>query len=595
MDDETRKNRLFQAVETSYRKLEPFRTMQQALVDEYAGDGYGAGGKSSKREIIVNLLNQTVDAYMMVLAANRPRVLVSTHKPALKPFAAHYQVALNNLMQEIGIEYTIRRWVLDAFFCIGIVKVHMANSGLVQIEKDLWADPGKPFASNVSLDNFVYDTSATKWTEVQFAGDCYRIPFDDLQDSTIYDQDVVKDIRPSSKTEWETERLENIGRGYEVDQDEFLPMVDLIDLWLPRDGVIETYPCKFTAGKLTPYGEPAARMEWDGSEFGNYHVFGFGDVPENIMPTSPASQLAALARHINNIYRKQIRSARDFKEIDTYPPGGEKDGRSVQNAKHGDLVCVNDPRELGKIRTGGVSQELQMFLLNMQNDFNSAAGNLSAMLGLGAQADTLGQEKLIHGAVGGKTASMAERVRDAVTSLARDLGHMVWRDEVNVIPGQIELEGLDGYAVDATWRPNDREGDFIDYNLSIDVYSMAYKSPAERANAILQVLSQVYGPFMQMLMSQGGTINFQRLNETLAELMDMPRLKDIVQFAGDIPEQPGAAPPGGGGSPSSTSREYIRRSVGAGGTPQSRNVMQQQAWANTATPQQQGMLARAPS
>lgn len=594
--DETRKKRLFTAVETSYRKLEPFRTMQQSLVDEYAGDGYGAGGKSHKREIIVNLLNQTVEAYMMALAANRPRVLVSTRHESLKPFAAHYQVAVNNLLEEIGIEHTIRRWILDAFFCVGVVKVHMASSGLVQLEQDLWADPGKPFASNVSLDNWVYDTSATKWSEIQFAGDCYRIPWEDLQDDTIYDQDAAKDIKPSSKTEWDTERLENIGSGYEVDQDEFIPMVDLIDLWIPRDGVIETYAVQFTAGKLSPYGEPIATMDWTGPEFGPYKLLGFGDVPENIMPSSPASHLAGLSRHINNVYRKQIKGARDFKEIDTYPPGGEKDGRNVQNAKHGDLVCVNDPREMGKIRTGGVSQELQMFLLNMQNDFNSAAGNLSALLGLGSQADTLGQEKLIHGAVSGRTAAMAGRVRDAVTALVRDLGHMVWTDQVNVIPGQIELEGLDGYAVDATWTPDDREGDFIDYNLSIDVYSMAYKSPGERANAIMQVLSQVYGPFMQMLMQQGGTINFQRLNETLAELLDLPRLKDIVQFTGMMPGLPEVPPQGGGGGkPANTTREYVRRSVGTGGTPQSRNVMQQQAWGGTATPQQQGMLARAPS
>lgn len=593
--DEIKKKRLFQAVETSYRKLEPFRSMQHALVDEYAGDGYGAGSKHTKREIVINLLNQAVEAYTMSLAANRPRVLVSTRHEQLKPFGAHYQVAVNNLLQEIGIEHTIRRWILDAFFCVGIVKVHMASSGLVEIEKDLWADPGKPFASNVSLDNWVHDSSATKWTEVQFAGDCYRIPWEDLQDDTIFDQDAAKDIRATSKAEWETERLENIGKGYEVDQDEFLPMVDLIDIWLPRDGIIETYPCQFTAGKLSPYGEPVAVMDWNGPEFGPYHLLGFGDVPENIMPASPASHLAGLARHINNVYRKQIKSARDFKEIDTYSAGSDKDARNVQNARHGDMVCVNDPKELGKIRTGGVDPGLQQFLLNMQNDFNSAAGNLAALLGLGSQADTLGQEKLIHGAVGGRVASMASRVLDAVTSLVRDLGHMVWFDQVNVIPGQIELESLDGFAVDATWTPDDREGNFIDYNLSIDVYSMAYKSPGERANAIMQVLSQVYGPFMQMLQQQGGTINFQRLNEILSELLDLPRLKDIVQFTGAMPGMPEVPLQGGAGKPANSTREYVRRSVGQGGTAQSRNVMQQQAWGGTATPQQRGMLGRAPS
>ena len=136
--DDVRRKRLFQAIEDSYKDLEPFRCLQRSLIEEYAGDGYG-GGKDQKRQIIVNLLNQTVEAYMMALAANRPQVLVSTRHAELKPFAAHFQVGLNNLIEEINLEQTIRRWVLDAFFCLGIVKVHMASSGLVQIEQDLWA------------------------------------------------------------------------------------------------------------------------------------------------------------------------------------------------------------------------------------------------------------------------------------------------------------------------------------------------------------------------------------------------------------------------------------------------------------------------
>jgi hypothetical protein len=516
-------------------------------------------------------------------------VLVSTEHLQLRGFAKHFQVGLNNLLREIGIEHTLRRWVMDAFFCVGIVKVHMASSGLVEIEKDLYADPGKPFASNISLDNWVYDTSAVKYSEVQFAGDVYRIPHEDLLDPNIFNQDVAAKIQPSSKHEADGERVENMARGYSVDDDEYLPMVDLIDIWLPREGKIETYGAEFRHGRLRPYGEPLAEMEWEGSEFGNYKVLTFGEVPDNIMPASPASHLAKLAKEINNVYRKQIKSCRDYKEVTTYAPGDEKSARNFMNARHGESVSVQDPSAIGVMKAGGVDQETQMFLLNMQNDFNTAAGNLTAMLGLGAQADTVGQEKLIHGAVGGKVAQMGQRVGVATESLVLDLGRMMWNDQVNIIPGQMEIDGLDGYVVDATWTPDDREGDFIDYNLRVDVYSMAYKSPQERANAILQLITQVYAPMSQMLMAQGGMIDFQKLNAVLADLMDLPRLREIVQFQMPMDDQD---MPGPQGKPSATTREYIRRSVSTGGSAQGRNIAQQQMWAGQAGNGQQQMMSR---
>jgi len=578
------RDKLFRAIERSYRELCPFRNMTRALVAEYAGDGYGGYGDTgtTRKEIIVNLMQQTVEAYMMALAAHRPRVLITTKHESLRAFAAHYQVALNNLIQEIGLEQTLQQWVLDAFFCLGVIKVHMASSGEVQIEQDLWADPGKPFASNVSLDNWVHDTSATKWEEVQFAGDIYRIPWDALQDETIYDQKVAKEIRPTSKVEADQDRLENISRGYDVGEDEYLSMVDLIDVWLPRDNVIETYACDFRSQNLVIRGEPVAVMEWNGPEFGPYKLLRFNMVPENIMPASPASHLASLAKHINNVYRKQIKSSRDFKEVTVYAPGDEKSARNLKDARHNDMVCATDPNAVKRVKMNGVDAINQQFLVSLMADYDRAAGNLTALLGLGVQAETLGQEQLIHGAASGKTAQMGQRVLTSVVSLVRDLGHLLWHDQVNAVPGEMELPGLPGYVADATWTPEDREGDFEDYNLSIDVHSMRYKGPDERLKGLVGVLTGVYAPFLQMLMQQGGSLNFPAITRDIAELGDMPQLKQWVQFTSGIPDETEVAPQG---KSSATTRKYIQQRTPAGGTAQGQNVQQQQAWASLASAQ----------
>jgi hypothetical protein len=187
-------------------RLEPFRLLTRGLVEEYAGSGYGRKGQP-RHEIIINLMNQTVDAYTMALVANRPRVQLSTELPERQYFTKHFQVALNNLIEQIGLEFTLRQWVLDAFFCLGIVKVHMASSGYVQMAEDLWVDPGQPFASNVGIDNWVHDMSATKWEHVQFAGDSYRIPFDDLSHPMYFPEVVARSAyptasRPSRASDW---------------------------------------------------------------------------------------------------------------------------------------------------------------------------------------------------------------------------------------------------------------------------------------------------------------------------------------------------------------------------------------------------------
>ena len=591
-NDEIQRGRLAKAVETSYRELMPFRNLTRELVEEYAGSGYGRPNRP-RHEILINLMNQTVDAYTMALVANRPRVLLSTQLPELTYFAKQFQVALNNLIEEIGLEFTLRQWVLDAFFCVGIVKVHMADSGLVQLENNIWMDPGKPFASNVGLDNWVHDMSATRWDQMKYAADSYRIPFEDLK-HPMYDPDVVESLQPNTKASMEELRLERISRGESVDDDELEPMIDLADIWVPRDGKIYTFPLDSRGQFRIRSVKPVAVMDWDGAELGPYHLLGFNDVPENIMPTSPASHLASLARLANNLIRKQSRQARRQKDINTYTPAGAKDAQKIQRADDGAFIEVQDGTQIGQVKMGGVDQQNQAFLVGVLGMYDRFAGNLTAMLGLGAQAPTASQEQIIQGRVSSKEAQMQYRVLDASSRLIRDLGGMLWNDKVKVIPGRIPIEGAEGYTVDSTWTPDDREGSFHDYCINIDIFSMQYQSPGEKVGALNQLITQVYGPMGALLSQQGGQLNLQKLVEFHAEMLNLPQLRECVQFQGVIPE-------GGGeqekpGMPSSTTRNYTRQNIPTGGTAQSRAHIEQQAWlGGSVNPQQSSSMNQQPA
>jgi hypothetical protein len=90
--DEITRGRLFKAIEVNYRNLEPFRLVNAGLVREYAGPGYGQP-KDGKKDDMINLLKQAVNAYMMTLVANRPRVMISTANPTLEYFSKHFATA----------------------------------------------------------------------------------------------------------------------------------------------------------------------------------------------------------------------------------------------------------------------------------------------------------------------------------------------------------------------------------------------------------------------------------------------------------------------------------------------------------------------
>jgi len=590
--NETDRNRLFKAMEWSYRQLEPFRRLVSRLVEEYAGSGYGQPGARPRYEILLNLMNQAVDAYTMSLVANRPRIMVGTRNSELLAFAKHFEIALNNLIQEIELEVVLRQAVMDAFFCVGIVKVHMADSIQVQVEEGLWMDPGTPAASNIALDNWVHDMAATRYDKVKFARDCYRIPFSDLQ-AAPFDQGEVRKLSPSSKSYLERgeERLDAITQGTSTDRDEFEPMIDLQDVWVPRDGKIYTWavgPNQFTCNS-----GPVAVMDWDGPEFGPYHILSYNDVPENIMPTSPASHLAGLSRLINSLMRKQRKRAEAQKRVHTYTPAGVQGAKNVQSAADDDFREVQDPNEIKTVVVGGIDPQTQAFMLGTMEMFDRMAGNLSAMMGLGAQAETLGQERLIYGAVSKKEAMMQYRTIDFSRRIIRDLGHLLWHDAFKAIPGEMEVPGADGYRLRSDWTPEDREGNFFDYQLDIDVYSMPYQSPMQRLQAINTLLTQIWIPLAPMLAQQGGYLDFEKLSAIQSDLLNEPRLREIVKFGSPTPE-PGAATEGPP-KPGSTTRNYVRRNVPTGGTMEGRRHVAQQSWMDRAgqvNADQSAMLAQ---
>lgn len=555
-----RKLRLFKSIERSYKEMGYFRRLNRTLVEEYAGPEYLNNDTAPKKYI--NLMAQAVEAYSMILVGNNPQAWTTSVDPNLRGFSTHFRVALNNLMDEIGMKDTFEEWVRNAFFGMGVIKVHMADSGELIAEDDILMDPGSPFASIVSIDDYVRDKDGRRWSECKYEADMYRVPFDELE-SMGFDPERIKDLDPNGPMTDTGERLEEMAQEDSPhSDDDFEDSIDLIDVYVKRDGIIYTFAVD-DRRTCTLKGDVLMERDWDGHEGGPYKKLCLTKVPEKTLPVPPASYWLPLDRLANNLMRKASRQARRAKEILAYTPSGAEGAKRINSADDGDMVEVQDVNEIQQMKMGGVDAGTNAFMLQVMELFDRMSGNLSAILGLGASSDTVGQEKLIHGANSRMEESMASRVMNASTEVIREIAHLLWLDEFKIIPGEVHIDGHPELRADSTWTPDDREGVFSDYKVQIDIYSMQYQGPGERVSVINQLIQTVYAPLAPLLQQQGGTIDLAALTAKYADMLNQADLTDIITFDQPIVQQQGAGPDGPKKSPVSN-RTYTRRNESAG-------------------------------
>ena len=566
-NDSKDRGSLFSAIKHHYKELAPFRVNRVRLIKDYAGSLYG--GMQPGAKTLVNLIKQTADAYTLALASNRPRFLVTAKQTRHEAFGERFATALNNLIQEIHFEETMQDVTLDAFFGLGIVKTYLADAPLVEIEDDIWMDPGRPFAGRISFDNFVYDTGVADFRKVQLASDRYRVPYESLRDSDRFDQKVARKLSPSSKQSHdpESETAQAIAAGNETDKGEIEPMIDLMDVWLPRDRRIVTWACdqKFVGIDTDPL---AVQEDWDGPETGCYDVLNLGPVPDNIMPTSPAENLKALSDLLNSLMRKQRNQAKAQKTVNFYQGDNANEARRAKKAVDNEWIRSSNPAGFAQLKLGGVDQVNLAFSMSLMDMFDRMAGNLKAAAGLGPQSGTAAQDSMIMGQVSRAEEGLRYKTNRFAVRVGRAIGFMMFDDPVMTIPGQLKVEGLPHYPpLQNDWVPEEREGVASDYDLNIEPLSMAFKPAAAQAAELRQTVNEMI-QLLPIMEQQGVSFDGHEYIRQLAELTAQPRLTQIFKSLA-----PMAGGMGGeeGGKPANTTRTYRRENVPTGGTQESRN------------------------
>lgn len=591
-------DQLYSAMKTSWNSLRPWRENRRVLIDNYVGSEWGSGSEGNKR-VLVNLLYLTAQTYMVSIASNSPRVMITAENLELQPFSRRFQIAMNNLISEIQLEKTLQDIVLDAFFSVGVAKVYRASGNPMEMpnpampmepgsmaDMGQWeeyrkiqqlipgtvtVDPGMPMVERVSLDDFGFDTQAERMRRARFQWHEYRVPQSVVEKDQRLDQKRVKQIAVNSKWSRHTFEHSHEARAEDLtgqhaghDMDDAEPMVKLIDLYLPFEKKWAIVSAD--NGKLVPLYV----TDWAGHENGPFAIMGFDWVPDNPMPVSPASNLRQLHLLANALFRKHARQAERQKDVTAYM-GDERDALQVQKAQDGGLIRLKNPDLIQQIKYGGVDQVTLAFSQIVDGIFSRMAGNLDAKAGLGPQSSTAKQDELIYGSVSRSEAKMQQGALSFVTDICERLGHMLWNDRALSLQGSIQEPGM-LYPVDASWTPLDREGDLLQYGLTIEPYSMAYRSPQGRLSGIFESLNAM-APYLQM---SGATVDAQALASIVQELTNEPRLSQMIQFGDPLMMQQ-MAMQGGPVKPDSGPNETIRRNVSTQGTPDSQRTINVQS------------------
>lgn len=590
LNDSERRSRLHKAVKSSLQALEPFRKVRKRLVEDYAGSFYTPNSEVPKT--LVNLINQTARIYTVALASRNPKVLVSTQPLENVQFARRFEINLNKLIADMCLDETIRDIVLDAFFCIGCGVVTMRDTdtrfhGLLESEEDVWLDPGQPWLNRVSLDDLILDVSAKERSKMRYCGHRYRADYEKVMDEPGYSKKAKEQLQATKRQSKDpTGAARDIASGYgSAEDDDLKDMVWLQDIYINEDNTIYTMSVDMDA-------PPLIGREWTGSQAGPYKFLSLGNVPDNVIPASPAVNLKGMHELQNRLHRRMELDSHSHRVVNCFPPGGEDDAEKIRKAERNSWQRINDPKSIAQVEVGGIDQRDMAFATFIQEEYDRFAGNLQAMGGLGPQAATVGQEEIVQGNVSRMEADMRMNVVIFASDCILDLGRLMWEDETLELQSSM-LVGPSGINVSANWTPGHRVGKFDDYDFRVEPYSMVFKTPQQHLQEIFQVLHEI-APLWPMFQASGATIDAMALLDEIARLMNKPELKRIITFA--IPPEMGGGPGGDENTVRQspvTSRTTTRKNISTGGTADARSSAMIQSLLGGKSSQVNGQTASA--
>jgi len=539
--------KLVQAVRESRRKLRGFREKRKELVALFCGSEYGGDGAEAKN-VYLNLISLAVSIYVRQCVVRAPTAKVTTPYRGLRPLAAELALACKDAAAEVKLGEILRKAVTEALFSpLATVKIGLHIIDQKDVAGDV-VDVTEPFVSMVSFDDYVRDMSARSADSPAFEGDMYYL-----------DKDVLLKRYPKMKgmgvsaadlgmqDESGGDRAESISHGMGSGDDNLGDKVAVQDVWLTKEKLLVTY-------LVNKPDRPLSVIEFDGDEDGPYRSLWFNSVPDNAMPLPPFSLLRNIHELANNLFRRLAAQAKRQKRVAGF--SDEESANRFARAHDGDAIFW-DGAKPESIEIGGVDQRTFALMIQVKDIFSWAAGNLDSLGGLSPMSDTASQDEMLARASSAQMADMQDGVAEFARRIFRQIAWYEWTDPIRNRILQKELKGT-GIIIPVKWTPETRQGDFLDFNFSINPQSMREESPAGKIKKLGDILDKFLLPLQPMFEQQGLMVDGRRLTALIADYADLPELEQLV-VAVSGQQQPTSGPIGNPTPmPANTTRTNIR-------------------------------------
>ncbi len=486
------------------------RKARKRMLQHYAA-GWYKGEETVSQPI--NFIDRGIQILGPFLVSNNPKVLVDAKRnlQSHRAFARTMELALEHWLKEMRFAKTsLRPAVINSFFSMGIVKTGLAAEKEVEVG-GYWHDYGQPFCDNIDFDDYVGDVAAKRREDMQFEGHKYRISEEFVKTSGLYkNYDELKPMIPLyGEQSPESISKDNV-KSYQYK--ELRKSVELIDLWIPDEGLVCTVAPEGQGNKFLRV------TEWDGPEGGPFDVLGYGYFPESPIPIPPVFKWMDLNNVLNTLIKKLKEQAQRSKNVVIYNLAVEQDMEAIEETADGGKAGVRNVDDIKEVTLGSINEQLYPLIQYLEQQYSITGGNLYTIGGRSAQADTLGQEQMLQANAAKQLEDMVDQVHAFTKSILEKVAWFLWTDPLIEIPvikrvGDIEL--------DVKYSMDEQEGDFLDYTFDIEPYSMSRMSPEMRYQRLIQLIGSVVLPTAQIAAAQGSMLNPDELIREAARFLDI--------------------------------------------------------------------------
>ncbi len=501
-----------------FQRMKRYRQVRAMFIKEFVGQYYRKTRGLTGDEPI-NLIFHTIRTLVPNLVMKNPVNELVTNFVSQKSYGELLGLAVDTTERDIKLKQTLRAWIVDAIFALGIAKTGITASGETLQFGDTRIDPGRIYTALVNLDDFVIDPVCTEIEKATFLGDRIRVPRQLLLDTDGYDHDLVKQL-PRSRYHDISERVENLTKD-NVSQMEMYTLqdfVDVVELWVPEANAILTIPDP----TQIMFDRYIRVKDYYGPKEGPYTFLSFTPpVPNNPLPVASVSVWYDLHRMANRIFKKTMNQADRQKDVLLYNPAQADEAQDIKEAEDGDVIASQDPKGINMISYGGQNRNNEMMLQQLQMWYNYMSGNPDQMAG-NIPSAAKGKETATRSSILQTNANISiEDARgilyDQTAEISRKIAWFLHTDPLINLP--LTKRVTAGQQIQLWLTPEQRIGDFLKFTFKIRARSMSRLDPAIRSRRILEFATNLVPALMsaaQIAMQMGVAFNVKRAITKLA-------------------------------------------------------------------------------